>query len=185
MNARPLVLSALGVAAVPVLWRWCRRRPCPPAGSRLLGCEQLVPTEVVQALFSQSVVFMGSPPNPLTADAFSDEPAKTAFASALRWQRCWWGVPNSDGSVGIEIVELPATAAATFLAALGGSAWTPTPVAGRQGFWSAEDNLLGSVVSLYVLVGPFWVTVRMPSIESARPAAAVAVATLSAANPGI
>mgnify|MGYP007088045098 CR=1 FL=1 len=188
MAIRPLPVIAASAASLTLaalLRRWCRGRPPVASEPVIPPCESVVPTEVLQALFSPHLVFLGSPPQPISSMSFPDPAGQAAWPAATQQRRCWWGIPNSDGSVSIDLLVLPATAMSTLQSALAGSSFTHEVIVGRDAYWTMVPSELSDYYQFYAFIGPIWISVGTSGVDTARAAASVAVATLAAANPGI
>lgn len=152
-------------------------------------CDQLVPTEVINAQPGvwSNFVFIDRADDPAEALNLPGELASATAEAASRRVDCIWGAPNSDSGVGIDVLQIDEAASRNLVGALreASDEYQEFSISGSPAFLTNAPWGIGEGVVVYVFDGSAWLVMGGHEYDEAAAQAVLGTAleNLRTANP--
>lgn len=161
--------------------------PTATAGAPIVipECIDLVALDLMQEQIAPEAVALELPI--AVEDAMTDASTATAIAVATQTKSCAWGIPDSDGVMGVIVAQLDEADREAAIEGLREEATTTESTIGNAiSFTREEESGVGLVSTTYAFLGTAWVTVTGTGFAaSAEAVAAAALASIRGVNPGL
>jgi hypothetical protein len=148
----------------------------------LVDCEIMLPIADARALFSESTEFLGERPPTEFGGWFPVAEADSILAAAQA-KLCTWGVPNSDGSFSLHVIEITPAQRTALEAALGAAGFSTATVGTVTTMELTGENEIATIAATHLFTGDLWIMSNGSGLDLTRAVTTSALDALRTANP--